>query len=54
MRIGEAAAASGCHIETIRDYEVIGLLPRAARTGGGYRDYLPQEVDRLRFITRGR
>jgi MerR family mercuric resistance operon transcriptional regulator len=54
MRIGEAAAASGCHIETIRYYERIGLLPRPARTGGGYRDYLPQEVDRLRFITRGR
>ena len=54
MKIGQAAAASGCHIETIRYYERIGLLPRPARTGGGYRDYLPQEVDRLRFITRGR
>jgi MerR family mercuric resistance operon transcriptional regulator len=54
MRIGEAATASGCHIETIRYYERVGLLPHPARTGGGYRDYLPQEVDRLRFITRGR
>jgi len=54
MKIGAAAAASGCHIETIRYYERIGLLPRPARTTGGYRDYLPQEVDRLRFITRGR
>ncbi len=54
MRIGEAATASGCHIETIRYYERVGLLPHPARTGGGYRDYLPEEVDRLRFITRGR
>ena len=54
MKIGAAAVASGCHIETIRYYERIGLLPHPARTGGGYRDYLPKEVDRLRFITRGR
>ena len=27
MKIGAAAAASGCHIETIRYYERIGLLP---------------------------
>jgi len=54
MKIGDAAAASGCHIETIRYYERVGLLPRPARTAGGYRDYRPDEVDRLRFITRGR
>jgi MerR family transcriptional regulator, mercuric resistance operon regulatory protein len=54
MKIGAAAAASGCHIETIRYYERIGLLPRAARTDGGYRDYTADEVLRLRFITRGR
>jgi MerR family mercuric resistance operon transcriptional regulator len=54
MKIGEAAAASGCHIETIRYYERIGLLPHPARSASGYREYLPEEVDRLRFITRGR
>ena len=54
MKIGEAAAASGCHIETIRYYERIGLLPHPARSVSGYREYLPVEVDRLRFITRGR
>jgi len=54
MRIGDAAAASGCHIETIRYYERIGLLPHPARTGSGYRDYQPRDVDRIRFITRGR
>jgi MerR family mercuric resistance operon transcriptional regulator len=54
MKIGAAAAASGCHIETIRYYERIGLLPHPARSVSGYREYLPDEVDRLRFITRGR
>ena len=54
MKIGEAAAASGCHLETIRYYERIGLLPKAARRANGYRDYGRAEVDRLRFITRGR
>jgi MerR family mercuric resistance operon transcriptional regulator len=54
MKIGEASAASGCHIETIRYYERVGLLPRPARTPGGYRAYRPEEVQRLRFITRGR
>ena len=54
MKIGKAAAASGCHIETIRYYERVGLLPHPARTAGGYRNYRLEEVDRLRFITRGR
>ncbi|WP_084695819.1 MerR family transcriptional regulator [Arenimonas donghaensis] len=54
MKIGEVAAASGCHQETIRYYERIGLLPRPARTAGGYRAYTGQDVERIRFITRGR
>ena len=54
MKIGEAATASGCHIETIRYYERVGLLPHPARTGGGYRDYRPGEGERRGFITRGR
>lgn len=54
MKIGEAAAASGCHLETVRYYERIGLLPVPERTGGGYRVYQPDDVRRLRFIARGR
>lgn len=54
MRIGQAGAASGCHLETVRYYERIGLLPKPTRTPSGYRDYRPADVDRLRFITRGR
>ena len=54
MKISEAAAASGCHLETIRYYERIGLLPSPERTASGYRAYTPGDLDRLRFIARGR
>jgi MerR family mercuric resistance operon transcriptional regulator len=54
MKISEAAASSGCHLETIRYYERVGLMPPPNRTASGYRAYTPQEVDRLRFISRAR
>ncbi len=54
MKIGEAAVRGGCPIETIRYYERVGLLPRPLRTSGGYRDYTAEQVQRLRFIIRGR
>lgn len=54
MKISDAAAASGCHLETIRYYERIGLLPPPGRSASGYRLYTPADVDRVRFITRGR
>jgi MerR family mercuric resistance operon transcriptional regulator len=54
MRISDAAHASGCHQETIRYYERIGLMRPPARRENGYRAYTDAEVERLRFITRGR
>jgi len=54
MKISDAAAASGCHLETIRYYERLGLVPAPTRTSNGYRVYSQAEVDRLRFINRGR
>lgn len=54
MKIGEVAERSGCHPETVRYYERIGLLPAPPRTASGYRDYRPADADRLRFISRGR
>ena len=54
MKISNAAAASGCHLETIRYYERINLMPSPGRTESGYREYSEADVDRLRFITRGR
>lgn len=54
MKIGEAAAASGVHVETIRYYERLGLVTPPKRTGSGYRAFSPAQVARLGFITRGR
>lgn len=50
MRIGEAAERVGVNPKTIRYYESIGLIPEAVRTASGYRDYSPDEVERLSFI----
>ncbi|CAN4279286.1 MAG: helix-turn-helix domain-containing protein [Propionivibrio sp.] len=54
MKISQAAEASGCHLETIRYYEKIGLLPHPTRTDSGYRAYTSADIERLRFIARGR
>lgn len=54
MKISQAATASGCHLETIRYYERIGLMPSPGRTASGYREYSQADVERLRFATRGR
>jgi Cu(I)-responsive transcriptional regulator len=54
MNIGQAAEASGLSAKAIRYYERIGLLPQAGRTNGGYRDYGPDDIHRLRFVRRAR
>ena len=54
MRISEAAAASSCHLETIRYYERIGLLAKPPRSSNGYRRYTDADIDRLRFVVRCR
>ena len=51
---GELARRSGCHLETVRYYEKIGLLPPPARSQGGHRLYQIDDQRRLRFILRGR
>lgn len=52
--IGGAARATGLHIETIRYYERVGLVPEPERTAGGYRVYNPDHIKRLSFIRRAR
>jgi DNA-binding transcriptional MerR regulator len=50
MRIKALAEATGVEVDTIRYYEKQGLLPAPARSGNGYRDYGPAQLERLAFI----
>jgi len=54
LTIGRLAEAAGAHLETVRYYERIGLMPRPNRTAGGHRSYTEEHVRRLRFIRRAR
>ncbi len=51
---GTLAKRFGCHLETLRYYEKIGLIPPPSRTAGGHRLYKIDDQRRLRFILRGR
>jgi len=51
---GELAKRFGCHVETVRYYEKIGLLADPSRSEGGHRRYKLYDQRRLRFVLRGR
>lgn len=54
MMIGDLSLRSGIHVETIRYYERVGVLPPAERHRNGRRIYDQADVKRLRFIGRAR
>ena len=54
LKIGGLAERTGTSAPTIRYYEQIGLLRRAARQPGGQRVYSRDDVERLTFIRRCR
>ena len=54
LTIGALAHRMQCQTETIRFYEKEGLLPAPARSGGNYRLYGQQHLERLAFIRRCR
>ena len=54
LTIGKLADAAGVHLETIRYYERIGLMPEPARMASGYRSYGVEHSRRLSFIRRAR
>jgi MerR family transcriptional regulator, mercuric resistance operon regulatory protein len=54
LRRADLARTTGCNLETIRYYEGAGLLPEPVRTAAGHRMYDQRDVQRLRFVMRGR
>src|ERR1700704_6957663 len=52
MQSGELARQAGVSTDTLRHYERLGLLLKAPRTPGGYRDYPAQTLERVRLIRR--
>ncbi len=52
MTRGEVAEAADVTPETVRYYEQRGLIPKPPRSDGGYRQYGPDFVERLRFVKR--
>lgn len=50
MRSGELAHLTGVSTDTLRHYERLRLLPKPPRTGGGYRNYRDDSLERVRLI----
>lgn len=50
LQIGDVAQETGLTVDAIRFYEKESLLPRPARSAGGFRLYTGESVERLHFI----
>jgi DNA-binding transcriptional MerR regulator len=49
-QIGEVAKIAGVAVDTLRFYEKEGLIQEPYRSEGGFRQYAPSVIDRVRFI----
>ncbi len=54
MNIGRLAELAQVNIDTIRYYERQQVLPPAARSASGYRQYEHADLERLRFVLRAK
>lgn len=52
MTIGKLAQAAGVGVETIRFYELKGLIKRPPKGDSGFRHYPMEEASRIRFVKR--
>lgn len=50
LRIGAVAKKTGSSVHTLRYYEKIGLIHKAARSEGGFRAYPQESVEKILFI----
>jgi DNA-binding transcriptional MerR regulator len=54
LTIGELSKRTGVHVETVRYYERVGILPKAMRTANGRRTYGAADVQRVTFVRHAR
>ncbi|WP_045262144.1 MerR family transcriptional regulator [Microbacterium oxydans] len=52
MRIGEVTERTSLSLRTLRHWEDAGLVAPSARTGGNFRLYTEQDIERLLLIRR--
>lgn len=52
LQIGQVAEQTELSVKTIRHYDEIGLVTPSARSGGGFRLYTADDVDRLLVVRR--
>jgi DNA-binding transcriptional MerR regulator len=50
VNVGEVAALAGVTVRTLHHYDRIGLLSPSGRTPAGYRQYSPEDLDRLHQV----
>jgi MerR family transcriptional regulator, copper efflux regulator len=50
IQIGDLAKRAGVTVDTVRFYERRKLVPSGPRSGGGFRLFAPEVVERIRFI----
>lgn len=54
MTIQEFSKQTGLSKDTIRYYEKLGILPKPARTSGGYRQYKSEMVEDVLLLRRAK
>lgn len=52
LTTGQLAKQAGVGVETIRFYKREGLLAEPKRLPSGYRQYMPEAVERVKFLRR--
>jgi DNA-binding transcriptional MerR regulator len=52
LRSTQLARLAGVSPDTLRHYEIKGLLPEATRSANGYREYPPEACTRVRLVRR--
>lgn len=54
LSIGGLSRRTGVHLETVRYYENIGIMPAPPRSAAGHRRYDREHLKRLTFVKRSR